>query len=77
MKRSQQYLMGLWGDLLDVGYISASPGVADRFTMRYAPRADNDPVLSQQPWYHKDNLFATSDQTNYVSKKVKKIQEGA
>lgn len=45
-------LESIWAELVDVEYISQQPGIKYRFQNPKTPRADNDPSLNNQPWYH-------------------------
>lgn len=64
---------GVWNELLNVCYISASPGVQYRYKMPAARRADNNPHDNQQPWYHGSNFAQFDPSTqNVLGKKGKK-----
>lgn len=45
---------------MNKAYVSPQPGIKNRYPIPESPRADNNPGLNDQPWYHGSN-FATAD----------------
>lgn len=53
----------VWNTLLDVNYFSPSPSTQYGFKIPKSPRADTDPRLNNEPWYHGSSAFENIDQT--------------
>lgn len=70
-----RYIAKVWRDLLNVKYISPSPGVKYRFEEPSAPRADTDPTVNQQPWYHGSN-FGVLDPSRGIIPEVQRKARG-
>lgn len=63
----------VWDELTDVEYVSPQPGIRYRFGPPVSPRADNDPRLNNQPWYHGSNFPTVVDTIpNKITKKPAK-----
>ncbi len=69
-----KYIAKVWRDLIkdNSDYVSDQPGIKYRYPFPETPRAETNPRLNDQPWYHGGNFKEVDPSQKTIPQKPRK-----